>query len=124
LDRRKKWAATGTESGQAPEADRQKIESSIRKLKQTLDSVVIAEIPADHEKVAFGATVTVRHAAGDEESYRIVGVEEANPEQGEISWISPLAKALLARKVGDKLRFRSPAGDEELTILTVRYLGR
>src|ERR1035437_856156 len=52
-----------------------------------------------------------------------VGVEEADPERGSISWLSPLARALLSRRAGDKVRFRSPAGDEELTIMTVRYSG-
>jgi transcription elongation factor GreB len=63
----------------------------------------------------------VRHGNGEESAYHIVGVEEADPERGSISWISPLARALLSRRVGDKVRFRSPEGDEELTIMTVRY---
>ena len=44
---------------------------------------------------------------------------EADPEQGSISWVSPLARALLGRKVGDKVQFRSPGGAEELTIVSV-----
>jgi len=109
-------------STSANEADRRKLESAIRILQQTLDSVIVAEIPADREKVAFGATVAIRHGNGEEDSYQIVGVEEANPEHGSISWISPLARALLYRRPGDKIQFRSPAGTEELTILTVHYL--
>ena len=105
------------------EADLRKVESDIRSLQQTLESVVVAEIPADQTKVAFGATVTVRNANGAEETYRIVGVEEANPEHGSISWISPLARALLSRRAGDIVRFHSPAGDEELVIMAVRYSG-
>ena len=104
-----------------PMPDQRKIELAIRSLQQTLDSVIVAEIPTDQEKVAFGATVTVRHENGEEESYNIVGVEEANPERGAISWISPLARALLSRRAGDKVRFRAPAGERELTILSVRY---
>ena len=53
----------------------------------------------------------------------IVGVDEADPETGRISWISPLARVLLSRRAGDKVRFQSPAGVEELTILKVHYQG-
>jgi len=105
----------------ASEADRRKIETSIRKLQQVLDSVVVAELPADQEKAAFGARVVVRHGNGEEDAYRIVGVEEAEPEHGSISWLSPLARALLSRKAGDKVRFRSPGGYEELTIVSVDW---
>jgi transcription elongation factor GreB len=65
----------------------------------------------------------IRHGNGEEAAYHIVGVEEADPERGSTSWISPLALALLSRRAGDKVRFRSQAGDEELTIMTVRYSG-
>jgi transcription elongation factor GreB len=102
-----------------PESKR--LESAIRNLKQRLDSLVIVEPPADPAKIAVGATVQVRHSNGEEETYRIVGVEEADPERGAISWISPLAKAILSRKPGEKVRFRIPAGEDELEILSVRY---
>ena len=119
----KKAALVSTRTaGAAAEVDQRKIESAIRKLQQTLDSVIVAEVPADQEKVAFGATVTVRHGNGEEAAYHIAGMEEAEPERGSISWISPLARAMLSRRVGDQITFRSPAGDEVLTILSVRYL--
>jgi transcription elongation factor GreB len=121
LEMKQALAARSTEAGPTSEADQRKIESAIRKLQQTLDSVVVAEIPADQEKVAFGATVVVRHGNGEEAAYHIVGVEEADSERGAITWLSPLARALLSRRAGDQLTFRSPAGDEELTILRVRY---
>src|SRR5262249_54432657 len=113
--------ASSDEATAASEAEQRKIESAIRRLQQTLDSVVVAEIPADREKVAFGATIAVRHGNGEEAAYRIVGIEEVAPEHGSISWISPMARALLYRRAGDTVRFRSPAGEEELTILSVRY---
>jgi transcription elongation factor GreB len=121
LQKKQALATRNNEGGAAPEADQRKIESAIRRLQQTLDAVVVADISADQERVAFGATVTVRHGNGEEESYRIVGVEEANPEGGSISWLAPLARAMLSRRAGDKVQFRSPAGDEELTIRSVRY---
>ena len=121
LQKKQALAARSNEAATAVEADQRKIESAIRRLQQILDSVVIAEVPADPEKVAFGATVRVRHGNGEQEEYHIVGVEEADPELGSISWISPLARAMLSRRAGEKARFRSPAGDEELTILSVCY---
>jgi transcription elongation factor GreB len=123
LQRKQALAARNNEVGAASEADLRKIESTIRRLQQILDSVIVAEIPVDRGKVAFGATVLIRHGSGEEEAYHIVGVEEADPECGSISWISPLTRALLSRRAGDKVRFQSPAGGEELTILTVRYSG-
>jgi transcription elongation factor GreB len=109
------------ESAEPAGAESKKWESAIRNLKQRLDSLVIVEPPADASKIAVGAAVTVRHRNGEEETYRIVGVDESDPEQGAISWISPLAKALLSRRAGEKVRFRIPAGEDELEILVVRY---
>ena len=121
LERKQALGTRSIEASATVEADLRKLESAIHRLQQTLASVVVAEIPADREKVAFGATVTVRHGNGAEAAYQIVGVEEADPERGSISWISPLARALLLRRAGDTVRFRSPAGDEELAIMLVRY---
>jgi transcription elongation factor GreB len=121
LERKQALTNGSNEAGTASEADRWKIESAIRKLTQILDSVIVAAVPADQEKAAFGATVTVRHGNGKERAYHIVGVDEADPENGSISWISPLARVLLSRKAGDIVRFQSPAGVEELAIVKVRY---
>ena len=123
LEKKQAMATMSNAAGTGSEADQRKIESAIRELQQILDSVIVVEIPAVQEKIAFGATVMVRHGNGEESAYHIVGVEEADPERGSISWISPLARALLSRRAGDKVRFRSPARDEELTIMTVRYAG-
>jgi transcription elongation factor GreB len=103
------------------ETDSKKLDAAIRNLKQRLDSLVIIERPSDPAKIAVGATVEVRHRNGEQETYQIVGVEESDPEHGAISWISPLAKALLAKIAGDKVRFHVPAGEDELEILSVRY---
>jgi transcription elongation factor GreB len=101
--------------------EQQKNEWAIKKLQQALKSVIVAEPPADQDKIAFGATVVIRHDDSEEETYHIVGVEEARPELGSISWISPLARALLSRRAGDTVRFRTPAGETELAIVSVRY---
>ena len=103
------------------ESGQRKMESAIRNLQEILKSVVVTGPPVDREKIAFGATVTIRYPNAEEEVFRIVGIEEADPQQGSVSWMSPLARALVSRKAGDKVKFRSPAGEQELTILSVRY---
>jgi transcription elongation factor GreB len=105
------------QSSDTPNSDVRRLEATIRTLQQTLSSVVVAQESPKPEKVAFGTTVRIHHQNGEEETYRIVGVEEADPENGAISWLSPLARALLSRKVGDKVRFRTPAGLDELTVV-------
>jgi len=113
-------ALASSRSGEIPGDDqalRRKMEAEIRTLQEILNSVVIAEPPADPEKVGFGASVVVRYASGEEEAFRIVGVEEADPESGSISWLSPLAKALLSRRTGKRVKFR----EQELTVVRVEY---
>ena len=108
-------------AGAGSEADQRPLDTIIRRLQATVESVVVAETPADQTKIAFGACVTIRHEDGEEDEYQIVGVDEADPASGRISWISPLARGLLSRKAADIVRFQSPAGVEELTIVKVHY---
>lgn len=117
LQERQSLKASTSEGGAAVDAERRRIDAAIYNLQQTLSSVVVADIPADREKVAFGATVVIRRGDGEEERYRIVGMDEADPESGAISWLSPLARALLSRRAGERVGFR----EEELTILSVGY---
>jgi transcription elongation factor GreB len=72
-------------------------------------------------RVLFGATVTLRAEDAAVRRYRLVGVDEAEPSRGEVSWRSPLATALLGAQEGDVVTLRSPRGDDELTVLSVRY---
>jgi transcription elongation factor GreB len=72
-------------------------------------------------RALFGATVTVRDEGGAERRYRLVGVDEADPGRGDVSWLSPIAKALLGAQVGDVVVARSPRGDEELEVVQVSY---
>jgi transcription elongation factor GreB len=58
---------------------------------------------------------------GNESRYRIVGVDEADIERGWISWLSPIAKALLNSRLGQRVRFKIPAGEEEWLIVGVTY---
>jgi len=98
-----------------------RIEAAIQRMQQVLASVMVAEPPADPGKVGFGASVQVRDQDGEEETYQIVGPDEADPNQGRISSFSPLARALVNRLPGETVRFSSPAGERELSILAVHY---
>lgn len=75
----------------------------------------------ENDQIYFGATVTVADSEGAETTYCIVGVDEADAAIGRISWISPLARALIKARCGDVVRFQSPAGLRELDIVDVRY---
>jgi transcription elongation factor GreB len=74
-----------------------------------------------HERVYFGATVTVADESGGERTVSIVGVDELDPGRGRVSWISPIATALLKASVGDVVTMRTPRGSEELEIIAIRY---
>ena len=101
------------------------IDRRIRFLIKRIESaeVVDPERQQGLEQVFFGATVSFCDLDTDEEqTLQIVGVDEADAAQGRISWISPLARAVLKAKVGDVVRFQSPAGMREIEITDVQYL--
>jgi len=99
------------------------IDKRIRFLVKRLDhaEVVDPAVRGECEQVFFGATVTVCRADGVEHVYSIVGVDEANPAQGLISWISPLARALIKARVGDEVTLQIPGGVEQLEVIEVTY---
>jgi transcription elongation factor GreB len=102
------------------------IDRRLRYLTKRLDNaeVVDAARQANLDQVFFGASVTMMDlsadAAGDV-TYRIVGVDEADPAMGAISWISPLARALMKAHEGDVVRFQSPAGLREMEVIEISY---
>ena len=99
------------------------IDRRIRFLTKRLDAAVVVD-PAVREatdQVFFGATVTVIHNNGEEKTYSIVGIDEADASRGRISWISPLARALLKAHEGDTVLLRTPAGQEEIEIVSIEY---
>ncbi len=111
-------------SSDDPEAKRQlaRLDQRIMQLEESLQAaeiVVPPEGPA--EVVRFGTTVTVRESDGTEVIYRIVGVDEMDIDRGWVSWLSPIAKALLNSKLGQRIRFKSPSGEETLEIVDIRY---
>jgi transcription elongation factor GreB len=99
------------------------IDRRIEYLSRMLARVEVIDPAAQRgERVLFGARVTVQAEDGERRVYRIVGVDEADPARGEVSWIAPLAKALLGRKPGELAVLRLPDGERRLRVLAVEYL--
>jgi transcription elongation factor GreB len=98
------------------------LDQRIAGLHQSLQSAEIVQPPAAPEDVVrFGATVTVRNRAGDKSQYRIVGVDETDLDKNWVSWRAPIARALLNARVGNRVRFRFPDGEDELEIVSIAY---
>ncbi|HKP67627.1 MAG TPA: transcription elongation factor GreB [Casimicrobiaceae bacterium] len=102
------------------------IDRRIRFLVRRLDAAEVVDpaAPRDDDAesaVYFGATVTVANENGDERTISIVGIDEIDTERGYISWISPMARALLKAREGDTVTLRTPGGVEELDVIRVRY---
>jgi transcription elongation factor GreB len=94
----------------------------IRHLEARLDRAILVDPAAQpHREVAFGARVRVADPKGAEREFAIVGEDEADAEQGSVSWVSPLAKALLGAEVGDEIVWRRPAGEIALEVRAIRY---
>jgi transcription elongation factor GreB len=99
------------------------IDRRIRFLTKRLESAEIVD-PARQtrrDQVFFGATVTYAGSGGAEKTVTIVGVDEIDPDQGRVSWISPIARALLKAHEGDVVELRTPSGIEPIEIVEIRY---
>ena len=102
------------------------IDRRIRFLIRRLDAAEVVDPLARRDddaadQVFFGATVTVASARGEERTISIVGVDEIDTARGYVSWVSPIARALLKAREGDTVVLRTPAGVEELDVVAVRY---
>jgi transcription elongation factor GreB len=84
-------------------------------------AVVVEPATQPHDEVRFGAQVTVRTAQNEERQYRLVGVDEADGAHGLVAFVSPLARALLGRRVGEVTTLRTPRGEEELEVVAISY---
>jgi len=99
-----------------------------RRIRFLTKRMEIAEVvdPAQQKKrdqVFFGATVTYADARDQERTIRIVGIDEARLDRGEVSWISPIARALLKAREGDMVEVRTPAGPEQVEVVRIEYPG-
>lgn len=98
------------------------VERDLRYVQERVDRAVLidsATQPAD--EVSFGATVKTVDENDKERDFTIVGEDEADVSAGKISWVSPLARAMMGAAAGDTVVWKRPAGDLELEILSIRY---
>jgi transcription elongation factor GreB len=102
------------------------VDRRIRFLVKRLDAAEVVDPQSrrdegEDDRVYFGATVTVRNAKDEDRTVSIVGVDEIDTARGYISWVSPMARALLRAREGDTVTLNTPGGVEDLEILLVRY---
>jgi transcription elongation factor GreB len=99
------------------------IDRRIRFLTKRLDLAEVVDPSVHHgsDQIFFGATVTYENQAGEQVTVTIVGIDEIDPLNGKISWISPVARALTKAREGDSVMLQTPGGVEELEVLEVKY---
>jgi transcription elongation factor GreB len=99
------------------------IDRRIRFLTKRLDIAEVADPSAHHgrDQIFFGATVTYANSKGEERTITIKGIDEADNLHGEVSWVSPIARALLKAREGDEVQLVTPGGVEHIEVLEVKY---
>lgn len=97
-----------------------RIKEQMRVLEERLAvATIVSPLEVDPPDVRFGTFVTIRFSGGEDEEYRIVGADEADLEEDWISWLSPLAQALLGKSAGETIRFHAPSGEKMLEIVHI-----
>ncbi len=118
---------SGKDGGSADEmqSERRQLRKIDRRIEYLSRMASILEIvdPAEgrSDRVVFGATITVSDAQEDPRTYQIVGVDESDPESGKLSWISPVAKALIGARVDDEVAVVLPGGEARLRVRKIEY---
>ena len=97
------------------------INRDLRYVAARLENALVTRPDLNAEQVLFGATVTVEDEGGANHTYEIVGEDEADIKANKVSWVSPLAKALIGHKVGESVVWTRPAGNAVLEIIAVNY---
>ena len=101
-----------------------RVEQELRYWEERLRTAILVD-PAKQprDKVAFGAVVTVADEDDKRHDYQIVGEDESEPQNGKVSYVSPLARAMDGAEVGDLIVWKRPAGDQELEVMAIKYEG-
>ncbi len=99
------------------------IDRRIRFLTQRLELAVVTDpsLLYGRDQVFFGATVTYADESNEERTITILGVDEADSAQDQVSWVSPIARTLLKARVGDLLKLATPLGEQAIEVISVRY---
>jgi len=99
-----------------------RLDQRVVQLEQSLEGAQVITNPSGPaDRVTFGATVALRESSGDKVTYRIVGVDETSDDTSSISWMSPIARALMSSRVGDVVEVETPVGHEQLEVMAIRY---
>ncbi|MGF1629969.1 MAG: GreA/GreB family elongation factor [Kiloniellaceae bacterium] len=99
-----------------------RVEQELRYWEERLRTAILVDLARQpRDKVAFGAVVAVADEDGKRRDYAIVGEDEADPQNGKVSYVSPLARALDGAEVGEVIIWKRPAGDQELEVVAIRY---
>lgn len=107
-----------------PAGERPLLAREIAWLERRIAKAIPEAPPADRSRAALGAYVTVQDEHGERKTWQIVGEDEVAPEQGRVSWVSPLARALEGARVGDIVTWERPAGNLEIVVQNIRYEDR
>lgn len=119
--RRPRLLAAAQQDGSVRE-ELQVVDQRIAYLEESLRTAEVVQSPDEpDDRVRFGALVTVREPGGRETDYRIVGVDETDPNRNWVSWQSPIARALLNSRLGERVPFKFPSGRTELEIVGFGY---
>ena len=119
LNEDRPWLLTGVRAG-ADKEPLQKLDQRLRLLQTILQTAsIVGPTEPVETRARFGSSVSVRDATGRDETYRIVGVDEIDVDRGWISWLSPLAKALVNTQVGQAVQVKLPGGTRELTVVKI-----
>lgn len=99
------------------------IDRRIRFLTRRLELAEVTDpaVHHGHDQVFFGATVTYAEESGQQRTVTILGIDEADTSQGQVSWVSPIARALLKSREGDVVKLVTPLGVQQIEVLEVRY---
>jgi transcription elongation factor GreA len=97
------------------------IEGRIAELEVKVGQAEVIDPPRDGDRITFGSTVRLRSADGKEVRYQIVGSDEAEPAGGRISVLSPIARTLIGRSVGDEVKVQAPGGTRDFEVLAVNF---
>ena len=97
------------------------INRDLRYVAARLENALVTRPDLNADQVLFGATVTVKDEDGASHTYEIVGEDEADIKANKVSWVSPLAKALIGHKIGESVVWARPAGNVVLEIIAVNY---
>lgn len=98
------------------------IDSRVRFLNKRLDEVeVVSRVPDDKDKVFFGAWVTLEDEDGQEQRWRIVGPDEFDVKAGKLSMDSPMARAILGKRLDDEVSVQTPSGEQTIYITGIEY---